>query len=488
MNKFWVALIYLLVTLSAASCRRSYDPSAKFTPDHLREDFRLLRQSLEAAHPGLYRHVSKNELDQVFLRAENSLDRPLDVFEFYRVLTPAVAAIRCGHTNVELPGFVKERDPARAASFPALVKIIGGKIFIWRDLADKNSGLAGKEILSINNVPSAQIVSTMLAAAGGDGDIQTSRIRRIEGWNFIEKLRPLVGLQSPFELSVSDPTDGRPARVRLDGLDLSVLGRNWETWFPQDRRPARSGELEFIDEGNIARMTVREFGGFVDDEQRRGLEEFYRDSFRQIAANKTEVLILDLRGNGGGDDRLGTLLLSYLLDKPFVHYRDIVARNTFFALDTWVRLPYKTERREDNLYHIIDYPNLGVLQPSSPAFSGKVYVLMDGGSFSTAAEVITQLHDHRRAEFIGEEAGGAYDGNNSGTISPVTLPNTKIILFVPLMSYYLAVGGGEDNSRGVRPDYPVDYSISDYLANTDKGMSLALERARLRPQDGGLKE
>ena len=65
-------------------------------------------------------------------------------------------------------------------------------------------------------------------------------------------------------------------------------------------------------------MTVREFGGFVDDEQKRGLEGFYQDAFQQMAANRTKVLILDLRDNGGGDDRLGTLLLSYLLDQPFV--------------------------------------------------------------------------------------------------------------------------------------------------------------------------
>jgi C-terminal processing protease CtpA/Prc len=104
---------------------------------------------------------------------------------------------------------------------------------------------------------------------------------------------------------------------------------------------------------------------------------------------------------------------------------------------------------------------------------------MNGGSFSTAAEVITQLHNHRRAEFIGEEAGGAYDGNNAGTIARVTLPNTKLTLLVPLMSYYLSVSGGEDNSRGVKPNYPVEYSISDYQTNSDKEMAVALERARL---------
>ena len=477
--------ICLLILALLASCQKPYDLSTKFTPGQLREDFRVLRQSLEEAQPGLYRHTSKNELDRAFAEAEKSLDRPLDVFGFYRVLTLLVAAVRCGHTNVELPDFfLREQDSPRVKSFPALVKIINGRIYVWRDLSGKNGGLGGKEILSINKVPAVQVVPIMLASTGGDGNIQTSRFKRIEGWNFIKKLTPLTGLQPPFELTVADSINGRSEQIHFEGVDIPTLGRNWEIWFPQDRTRSRSADLEFIDGGSVARMTVREFGGFVDDEQKWGLGEFLQDAFRQVAANRTKVLILDLRNNNGGDDRLGTLLLSYLLGRPFEHYKDIVAKKSSFALGTGIfgttriRLPYKTEMREGNLYHITDYPNLGVLQPSRPTFSGKIFVLMNGGSFSTAAEVISQLHSHGRAEFIGQEAGGAYDGNNSGTIARVSLPNTRLTLQVPLMSYYLAVQGGGDNSRGVMPDYPVGYSIEDYLAGTDKEMALAVEMAR----------
>ena len=485
MNRLSLPLIGFFIIMLFSSCQSNYDLSTKFPPDQLIHDFRVLRQSLEEAQPGLYRQTSKNELDKAFGETEKSLDRPLDVFEFYRILTPLIATIRCGHTNIQLPDFfVKEQDSPRIKSFPALVKIINGKVYIWRDLSDKNSGLGGKEILSINKVAAAQIISTMLAATGGDGNIQTSRIERIEGWNFIKRLMPLTGLQPPFELTVSEPNNGRPEQVRLDGVDIPTLGRNWEAWFPRDRRPSRSGDLEFIDDGRIAVMTVREFGGFVDDQQSRGLEEFYQDAFQRMADKNTKTLILDLRDNNGGDDKLGVLLLRRLIGEPFTHYEDIIAKGTYFALGegitgtTRIRLPYNAEKRDDGLYHLIDYPNLGILQPTSPTLSEEIYVLMNGGSFSTTAEVITQLHNHRRAVFIGEEDGGMYDGNNSGTIALVTLPNTKLVLTVPLMSRRLSVSGDEDNSRGVRPDYPVEYLIDDYIADSDKEMAVALELAR----------
>lgn len=477
--------VCIFTVILLVSCHGSYELATKFSSNQLRDDFRVLRRSLEQAQPGLYRRTSKDELARSFSEADKSLDRPLDVFEFYRVIAPLVAAVRCGHTNIQLPDFfVEDQDSPRIKSFPALVKIIDGRIYIWRDLGDKNSGLGGKEIIAVNNVPAAQIISAMLGATGGDGDIQTSRIERIEGWNFIKKLMPLTGLRPPFELTVSGAAEGLQERIHLDGIDIPTLGRNWETWFPQDRRPSASAGLEFVDGGRIAQLTIREFGGFVDDKRQHGLAEFYQDAFRQIAAAGTETLILDLRDNNGGDDQLGALLLRHLLNEPFTLFEDVTANGTYFALGEGVfgtnriRLPYKTEKRGDNLYHLTDYPNLGVLRPSAPTFSGKVYVLMNGGSFSTTAEVISQLHYHRRAQFIGEEAGGAYDGNNSGTIAAVTLPNTRLVLTVPLMSFYLSVGGRENDSRGVRPDYPVDYSVGDYLINSDKEMALALKLAR----------
>src|SRR5256885_3668628 len=39
-------------------------------------------------------------LDAAFDAAARKLDRPMDSLEFYRILAPAVARIKCGHTGV----------------------------------------------------------------------------------------------------------------------------------------------------------------------------------------------------------------------------------------------------------------------------------------------------------------------------------------------------------------------------------------------------
>src|SRR5262249_15491635 len=122
--------------------------------------------------------------------------------------------------------------------------------------------------------------------------------------------------------------------------------------------------------------------------------------------------------------------------------------------------------------------NLGIQQPSKPTFAGKVFTLINGGCFSTTSEFLSQAHFHRRATFIGEESGGGYYGNTSGVVPALTLPNTKLVIQVPLLTYYMAVNGYKAAAHGVMPDHEVKYTIDELLAGTDKELALALELAR----------
>lgn len=49
-----------------------------------------------------------------------------------------------------------------------------------------------------------------------------------------------------------------------------------------------------------------------------------------------------------------------------------------------------------------------------PGFNGRLFVLVNGGCFSTTSELITFLKENTNAIFIGQESGGGYNGNCSG--------------------------------------------------------------------------
>ena len=170
----------------------------KIEPDKLVVDFRLARQALEEGHSGIYRYTAREKLDGLFDVAEKSLNRPMNAVEFYRILAPVVAAIKCGHTGVGLPEEMQKAYGTKALLLPLQIRVLAGRIYILRDLSEGATTLAGREIRSINGVPAAKIVETMLATTPGDGDSQTCRISRMSDWELAGRLPALLGLHTAF--------------------------------------------------------------------------------------------------------------------------------------------------------------------------------------------------------------------------------------------------------------------------------------------------
>jgi Periplasmic protease len=462
-----IVRILFAVACAAALISNDYpqtrDPTpAKFTPAELREDLQVVRQALEEGHGGVYRYQSKVTLDNLFEQTRDSLNRPLTVLEFFRKLAPVVATIECGHTSLNVPEDIQKDLVIHAPLLPFQVKMIDGRAFVFRDLTAKESSTAGKELIAINDIPTAKILKTMFAATNADAGIQSAKQWRLSnGWRFNINLFSLLGITSPYDLELRNLANGKISKVQVSGINLPKLKKRWLTEYPQDQESLQekdpTASLRFLQNNRIALLSIGSFSPLIDSQRRLGLKNFIQDSFISIKRRKSDALIIDLRNNGGGDDDLGAFLLSFLLDKPFKYYDDIVANNISFSFLKYATitdpLPSSfVERGVDKRFHATKHPTWGIQYPQRSAFSGKVYVLINGGSFSTTAEFLSQLQYHKRALFIGEESGGGYYGNTSGFLPILTLPNTKLTLRIPLMTYYLAVGNSYPPRKGVVPD------------------------------------
>src|SRR5262249_47562700 len=152
-------------------------------------------------------------------------------------------------------------------------------------------------------------------------------------------------------------------------------------------------------------------------------------------------------------------------DQPFQYYDDLVVNALSFSFQKYTQFPKGMpaklnellERQPTGKYRMVKHPNWGTQQPSKPTFAGKVFILINGGSFSTTSEFLSHAHGRKRVTFIGEESAGGYYGNTSGPGLILTLPNTKLQAYVPLMTYYMAVRGYKAAAHGVVPDYSVTY-------------------------------
>lgn len=462
-----------LLAALAAPCALA---APQLTPAQLRADLTLAREALQEVHGGIYRYSTRHEVERAFDAAQAKLDHPMDDWAFLRILAPAVASVRCGHTAVQWsPEMLKQLE--QADLLPLDVKLIDGKVFILRDYASAGA-LAGSEILAVNAVPTASIVATLMAAAPGDGFIATGRANRI-GRTFKEGLFNHLGMQGKFALSVRSPGNGVQL-VNMKGQPLAALDAASARLYPQDQRSKKFIALSLLDEGRIARLQVF---NFMDDAEEDDGQSLLRQAFEKIAAAGAQTLLLDLRNNGGGEDALGKQLFAHLVERPFPYYQELRVNRPGLSFASHVEgragmseaalLP-----RPGGGYTQRSHPNLGIQQPAAPTYRGKVIALINGASFSTTAELITQLHDKQRALFVGEESGGAYQGNSSGRSVTLVLPNSALKVVIPLVTYALAIDGSHPNGRGVTPEHAVTASIDDYLAGRDRPLETALALAR----------
>jgi uncharacterized protein (TIGR03435 family) len=446
------------------------DSSVRYTPAELRRDLRILRDALEEGHPGIYRFTPKPAMDRAFDRAAAQLTRPMTALEFYRLLAPVVALMKCGHTALRPSSGIQQRLEAEPL-LPIEAAILGGKIYVARDLSEYTV-LAGAEILSINGVDAPGILSSMLAVVHGDGDSPTAGPYRLShNRGFARNLYLIAGLQSPFHLRYA--VRGQTFEATVNGLPLAALH--------DGESPAGNASWSLVD-ASTGVLKIRAFAGNADDGA--PMAALFERVFTEIQAKSVSRLILDVRDNGGGADELGRRLFAYLADQPFRYYRDLIVNKLNFRFFQYVPardpLPARAadllQRGPDGKFHMVTHPNWGIQQPAAPHYAGKLIVLMNGGSFSTTCEFLATLHHKGGATFIGQETGGGYYGNTSGASAALRLPNSKLTLPLPLVGYYLAIDGTEQGSHGIRPDHPVEYSIQDVLAHRDREMEIALRR------------
>ncbi|WP_422081928.1 S41 family peptidase [Ulvibacterium sp.] len=459
------------------------------------EDINALRTALEYVHPRLYQYNNKENFDDRFDSIHKSLNGEISGLDFLSIVSKLNASVNCGHLYT-IPQGNLENEVLNKKVLPFYFKVIGNELFVLKNCSAKERIPDGSKIISINNVPTSEILKDMMEGIATDGYIETRKRRLAERYFFYEfhgfdlYYHLHVDRSTSFKLDYLPIGSDTKKSTEVDGISIenrkkilkARYGLEEGSWFKEP-----SPKFELFEDENYGVLTISR--SFYDKSIDPDYDSLLAKSFRTLKQKKIPNLIIDLRDNEGGSEHQEMELISYLSDKPYKLYQNIYLSNLDFrplksvilerdSTDLLFNNDDRYMRKFGNELYINNYEysdNLQLQPPKENVFEGQLYVLMNGISFSSTAAIIADIKKTTNAIFVGEECGGTFEGPTGGDSIVIALPNSKIMVRI---SPNIQVGYMYQKhpiGRGVLPDHHIEYSIEDVLSEKDLEMEMVVK-------------
>lgn len=472
-----VVFFMVLSPLSAQNETTGANPIIK--KSLLLKDLEILKRNLEEAQPGLYNYTPKEEMDAYFATIANKISEDMSSLDFFRLIAPLSNKIRNGHTILVPSSNWEDHVITNKALLPLDLYYDNNQLYVLRNLSDQMTIKEGSILKSINGQPAMETYTYMVDGWFKDGYNKTRPQEIVE-----EEYRLLYAhffdTSPTYKIEIITP-EGTNQSFEIEGIKESEFGtrlkqRYQKQFTPWWRRSPQPLSLKIKE--NTAYLAVTQFSGGVKSKDGLRFGKFIKRAFKTIQDKKVTHLVLDLRGNQGGNVKEQLELLRHLIKTPFHLYKDVSANvrklpnPDFYEFNLLNRTQFKKNFSNEKVNGV--YPMKSQIgfeenpqEPSENVFEGKLYVLTDGWSFSATGEVSGMLKEHRKdAIFVGEEVGGNPVTNISGIQTFMTLPHSKNRILICLVSYTTDVNYANDG-RGVQPHHRARNTVFDELEGKD---------------------
>ena len=434
-----------------------------YTADQLREDLTIYKTRLELDHPNLYLYTPKSEINRLFDSLYASISAPDNSLNFYNMITRSLPAIKDGHTQIFPDPVTTEYENQNAPFLPLQVHWEGNRLFVVKEYSASPQIAPGTEILVLNGVNASYLHDLMMRRQIRDG-FNTTYPEWIIDRYFTSYYSFHFGNPAYFNIQTVN-VDRTFGEFNIKGQSRDSIAYYRQSIYGEPSGTAVYGTGLTISLDTALGAATIGIKDFHNDILRKDFDQRFDDYipafFKTIREKQIKNVVLDLRNNQGGDIENAVTLLSFLLDTPF----DIVQSYESVDPTTW-KIPEARLQPEKG-------PQTGKHEPQKNNFTGKLYVLINGGTFSASSMVCSALQAAKRCVFIGEETGG----NPiviAGNVKNITLPNTKTSVSIPTVRYNIRsilynVG------RGIMPDYLIVPTTSDLISKKDAAMEMAFK-------------
>lgn len=451
MNKYILVVFFstLFVSINAQN----------YTRAELIIDINFLQTQLFEKHSGLDTYTSLEEINNTLNQMKATLPDSMSAIQFYGHISPILSAIKDGHTMLLPPSVYLEKSNTDSLFLPLRIFNSGDKLFVELNYLPEDKIPNGSEIISINGFSAATILNTMLNGMMRDGN-NDGYARWALNWWFMEYFSYYYNHPSSFEIQYIN-ANGSIQQTIINASSKEEIFENRTKRYPNrsftrtyDQKPGTAVVFTLDTIHSIAIIKIKDWDeDILKNTYHQKIRKTIDSCFDSIFLCNIQHLIIDIRDNQGGNMINSKHVLSYLLDTTF-NLVDNYYKVSNPALDTG-NSRYKKTSGEKSKFNKI----------RKTIFTGKVYVLTNGGSFSNSGLFASTLKRNNRALFIGEETGGSIYSLNANTKS-LTLPNTQIQF--ELTTKRFAINESIPNAgRGLIPDYVVHPTITDLVEGRD---------------------
>jgi len=394
-------------------------------------NFAQLCQVIQAHYP--YFDEKTINWDEICQRYQPLVQTIQTDAEYHALVASLLAELGDAHTGLIRPFPGEER-----LYFGISMSLDDGIIIEQVGATARAAGiLPGAQILAVNGLPAEQALAALPAALRSGANDRQRRARAA--------FHILSTPEDTLELTYQNP-DGP--------IETVVLRRPEQAPPPVDRQNAPTGPL-------ITAETLPGGWGLIriptfSPRNGHDLVAEFDDALEQV--RQAPGLILDLRGNGGGDSRLAERMAGRFFSQPFCYGQDHFRQR--IPLRAWsLRFEY-------------------CVQPRGGTVTVPLVLLMDGRNMSSAEQFIVAFSESDRAVIIGRPSAGS-----SGNPLTFPLPGDGLARFSTGAFYTRS--GQLIEGNGIQPDITVPYTVADFQQGRDPDLLAAqAELARLIGSNG----
>jgi hypothetical protein len=312
----------------------------------------------------------------------------------------------------------------------------------------------GAVVKAVNGISVVELYEECMAYFGGIASYKNASCEKAFPLYlfFTNKLFP------PYDIQLAD------SEIHTAGLDVSGINS-----FLSEGQAVDNYTFGVIDNeiGLITYNSCTDYEAF---------EVFLNQTFKEIAEQKINKLIIDIRTNGGGDSNLNDLLLSYLTTKPYQQSSGRYWKVSQQAKEAYKENGYEHYFGDDFMQSYYEAENGSIIEsfeealthPEKPAhyFSGQSCFLIGPNTFSSANFLADAIKTYELSTLIGSATGELT--NDFGELIQFVLPNSGNYVYVS-STYDIGANGKPDLFQPVYPDIQTQGDALEYAIKNIRG-------------------